>query len=171
MYRTKHLCLIAKIVYQVVTNQYLWDTAAPENAQSVQAEGTTELMLSLSWHEHFSLCCFSYERVCAECKMIWGFQKLFMWATRSLLCKHVALGTIWSSIWNQGQCCWSIVLSIAVYNHIWLIFFSHPTNLISPQVLWFISSKYMWNLKKISLFCSNPDPRKGYSLIDTVVIF
>lgn len=35
MYRTKHLYLIFETVYQVMTNQYLWDTAASESGRKV----------------------------------------------------------------------------------------------------------------------------------------
>ena len=35
LYRTKHLCLIVEVVYQVMTNQYLRETAAPENEHKI----------------------------------------------------------------------------------------------------------------------------------------
>ena len=52
IYRTKHWYLTVEVIYQVMTNQYLKDTAAWENEhENVKAKGTLELMVSLSWHQ------------------------------------------------------------------------------------------------------------------------
>ena len=171
----------------------MWHSCTIKWTLSVQTEGTTELMLSLNWYQHFSLSFFSYELVPAKCKVVWGFQKLLTWATRSLLyhCHEFYIDSYSASFLNTKQtCCCSeplhpmnLTVSLKPRPMPLVNFYeccsleSHLTHFsfLSPHFqsvikFWWFYLQNIFRIWKIFTHphCSNPDSRTGYSLIDTI---